>query len=381
MSTNSSIEWTDASWQVTAGCTKVSPGCANCYAERMAYRLASMHVEPYSLGVVAGVNGKPAKNEEGVSFTPRWTGRVVTIEKNLEEPLRWRKPRRVFVDSMSDLFHEDVPFDFIDRVFAVMALCPQHTFQILTKRPARMGEYFNAPIPLSDRANNVAGMHPTRINGKLFTWGEPIRWGQRGWNDDPYDRRPWPGWPLKNVWLGTSVEDQQRADERIPELLKCPAAVRFLSCEPLLGAIDLSREPYPLAIYSEAKGCQFRSQPGNQLIGFGEGGYRKISAPPRISWVIAGGESGPKARPTNVAWIRSIVEQCKAAGVACFVKQLGANATFYDDGDGAGGTIYEFRLGPPDYPSIRDKKGGEPSEWPIDLRVRQMPAVPAGVNA
>lgn len=320
-----------------------SPGCARCYAETMAKRIAGMA----RADKAAGRN--PGRKEHYLNVLNdkgRWNGKVELVPEALADPLTWSKPRRVFVNSMSDLFHEGVPFDFVDSVFAVMALCPQHTFQVLTKRPERMAEYFNAEIPLSTRADCVAGMHPTRIHGRLFTWGEPMKPWLRGAADDPYDRRPWPGWPLPNVWLGTSVEDQQRADERIPHLTGCHAAVRFLSCEPLLGEIDLH--------------CL-----------------------DRIDWVIVGGESGGGARPCNVQWIRSIVRQCRTAGVACFVKQMGSRIELPNDTArewGRDGDVLSWESDDVHYQGeekiarLEDHKGGDPSEWPEDLRVREFPA-------
>jgi protein gp37 len=199
---------------------------------------------------------------------------VMTHEDRLDQPLRWTKPRKVFVNSMSDLFHEDVPDAFIDRVFAVMALAPQHTFQILTKRAERMREYMSGRrTRRGDRAVRPHERRAPRIAKGSYSW------------------------PLPNVWLGVSVENQHFADERIPLLLQTPAAVRFISAEPLLGPVDLAHwlDDIP-------------------------------SGSRRLDWVIVGGESGPGARPFDLAWARSIVQQCQAAGVPVFVKQLGASA-------------------------------------------------------
>jgi len=320
------IEWTDATWNPVVGCTPVSPGCANCYAATFASRFGAVW--------------------PGVAAHGKWTKKILLRPEVLDVPLHWRKPRRkprrVFVCSMSDLFHQSVPFSFIDRVFAVMALCPQHQFQALTKRPERMAEYI--------------------ARGGDGIWSAAL--------DIDADRvRPEtdPGWPLRNVWLGTSCEDQATADERIPHLLRCPAAVRFLSCEPLLDEIDLSgymNGPYV-------------GLPGDVVHPNWNAG---------IDWVIVGGESGPKARPCNVEWIRGIVRRCQSASVPIFVKQLGVNvvgetrqccgerwlngsrsadcpACF---GMGACGVL---RYTP------RDAKGADPAEWPADLRVRQWPEV------
>lgn len=220
MSQYSTIEWTDATWNPVTGCSPVSSGCSNCFAAQLAATRLK-HLPAYE--------GLATVNSRGQGV---FNGTIKLHEDRLLDPLKWRKPRRIFVNSMSDLFHESVPFEFIDRVFAVMALCPQHTFQILTKRPERMAEYLNRPAMTSLLARAVA-------NG-------PIQFWERGSHLYHYefDLTPsgfsWCGqWPLPNVWLGTSVENQAAADERIPHLLRCPAAVRFLSCEPLLGEVDL----------------------------------------------------------------------------------------------------------------------------------------------
>ena len=216
------IEWTDETWNPVTGCTKVSPGCDHCYAERVTERFHG-----------------PGSFE-----------RVVLHPDRLDKPLRWRKPRKVFVNSMSDLFHEQVPDTFIGLVWQVMAETPQHTYQILTKRHARMRSFLNR----------------------------------------------WPD-PLPNVWLGVSVEDQKWADIRIPALLDTPAAVRFLSCEPLLGAVSLTRWLH--------------------------GGFGVAGPWPDLDWVIVGGESGPGARPMRPDWARSLRDECEAADVPFLFKQWG----------------------------------------------------------
>jgi len=315
VSTQSKIEWTDTTWNPLAGCTPVSPGCRNCYAANHARRLAG-HPNPKVGGPYAGT-ARTAGDGRAV-----FTGQVNLLEDRLTQPLRWRKPRRVFVNAMSDLFHPDVPDDFVDKVFAVMALCPQHTFQVLTKRPERMAEW---------ALLNSTGGHVFHV---ASTMGSP-RSGI---------------WPLPNVWLGTSVEDQARADERIPHLLRCPAAVRFLSCEPLLGPVDVS--PYLDGAW--ANGDAYPSGP-------------------RVNWIIPGGESGPGARPCNVEWVRSLVRQCSDAGVACFVKQLGARPRSSCDHFG----VTQTDVGGWWEHLLRDHKGGDMEEWPEDLRVREYPQEPS----
>ena len=332
MSTNSSIEWTEVTWNPVVGCTPISPGCDLCYAGVMSHRLAAMGQAAYVGLTVKRKAPARAGGRERATFN----GTVRTLPDRLADPLGWRKPRRVFVNSMSDLFHKDVPFEFIDRVFAVMALAPQHTFQVLTKRPERMAEYLADSIA-QRRVARVAEA-ASRIDTTPYRYQGIVEGS----------------WPLPNVWLGTSVENQDAADERIPHLLRCPAAVRFLSCEPLLGPIDLS------AYF----GGPYVGLPGDKVhpnYNFG------------IGWVIVGGESGPGARPCDVAWIRSVVAQCKAAGTACFVKQVGSKPRgfaqwHHPDNDGHG-----IDIGGETGRKLTDKKGGDPAEWPEDLQVREMP--------
>jgi protein gp37 len=306
----SNIEWTDRTWNPVVGCTPVSAGCLNCYAATMGVRLEAMERPEYV--------GLTVKRDSRAVFT----GKVNTLENRLIEPLSWRKPKMVFVNSMSDLFHEAVPFGFIDRVFAVMALCPRHTFQVLTKRPERMAEYLD--------------------DGRLTMVAQAAAMMGHGEASMAF------GWPVPNIWLGTSCEDQKNADERIPHLLKCPAAVRFLSCEPLLGPIDLS------AFF------------GGEYYGIGGVQQNRNFG---IDWVIAGGESGPRARACDIRWIRVIVSQCHAAGVPCFVKQFGSRphsrVAITTEGDAVARDCTQIAL--------KDKKGGDPSEWPEDLRVREFP--------
>ncbi len=230
MSLNSAIEWTDATWNPTTGCDRVSAGCDHCYALTLAKRLKAMGNIRYQ------VDGNPVTSGTGFGLT-------VHADK-FHEPLSWKLPRRVFVNSMSDLFHPQVPKNLIFEIFDVMAEASQHQFQVLTKRPRRMG-------PIVRDWCSVRGSEP-----------------------------------LGNVWLGTSIENQEWADRRVPLLAEVPAAVRFISCEPLLG---------------------------NTVI-------PKIQA---LNWVIVGGESGPRARPMEIEWVSSLRDQCVSAGVAFFFKQWG----------------------------------------------------------
>lgn len=296
MSGPSNIEWTDCTWNPVVGCTRVSAGCDHCYAAGMTKRLEAMGQKPYA----------------GLTHNGHFNGVVRCLPERLNDPLHWKKPRRVFVNSMSDLFHEGVPFDFIDKVFAVMALCPQHTFQILTKRPQRMAEY------LTGVRDQVLG-HAT-ASSHWHAWAE-VAWLGRASFEVPWS---WHGetirgpWPTRNVWLGTSIENQATADARIPHLLRCSAAVRFLSVEPLLGPIDFARcDPCPLLRW-HCPQCDARIRERACPVCGREGHHGES-----IDWVILGGESGRKARPMHPDWARSIRDQCVAAGVPFFFKQWG----------------------------------------------------------
>lgn len=285
---STTIEWTQRpgtkgeTWNPVVGCTKVSPGCKHCYAEELHDRRHKAYTE----GKLQNLPqyAKPFR-------------KVQLMHERLTLPLKWKQPRTVFVNSMSDLFHEEVPYSFVDQVFAVMALTPQHTYQVLTKRPERMEEYLCDPQ--RREAIEAAILQVMDAHG-LPTTDVP-------WVSDRLEALP-------NVWLGTSVEDQKAADERIPHLLRCPAAVRFLSCEPLLGAVDLTRVLYDgVCVIDCLNGTHGFPLPHAEL--------PKNTGP--VHWVIAGGESGPKARPMHPDWARDLRDQCKAAGVPFFFKQWG----------------------------------------------------------
>lgn len=276
------IQWTQETWNPTSGCDRLSEGCDHCYALTMAKRLKAM--------------GQPKYQKDG---DPRTSGPGFGLTMHNDAvglPLTWRKPRKVFVNSMSDLFHGHVTDEFIARVFAVMAATPQHTYQVLTKRHGRMRSLLG-----NDGQTLLEATQDEETASRLYN----------------------AGWPLPNVHLGVSVENQKWASIRIPALLDVEAAVRFLSCEPLLGPVDLTA----------------------YLHGIG--------------WCIVGGESGRGSRPMDEEWVRRIIADCRDAGVPVFVKQLGS---VWAQARGA------------------DGKGGEPSYWPEDLRVREFPssaAVPA----
>lgn len=304
--TNTKIEWTDATWSPVSGCSKVSPGCAHCYAERVSHRF--------------GFTSQP--------WTPEHAAENVVLHPDrLDQPLRWRKPRRIFVNSMSDLFHDAVPDEFIDRVFATMAICgaqrhtcragercthdeepgcwqngggkenPKHTFQILTKRPDRMRAYLTS----ADRWSRIQEV------------GNDPEWSV-GW-DDPYELIQSMGWPLPNVWLGVSAENQHFADERIPLLLETPAAVRFVSAEPLLGPVNLTNITADTEGGPEQWNVLDKAEAAEALVPYAPN--------TSVDWVICGGESGPNARPMQLDWARSLRDQCQEAGVPYFLKQMG----------------------------------------------------------
>lgn len=273
MADNTQIEWTEATWNPVTGCTVTSPGCTNCYAMKLAGTRLAHHESRGGLTI-------------DTKAGPVWTGEVRFNEQWLDQPLRWKRARMIFVCAHGDLFHESVPEAWIDRVFAVMALCPQHTFQVLTKRSDRMRHFFGRPDRESEVAQAAYDLDE-RVEGGCLSW------------------------PLPNVWLGVSVEDQARADQRIPDLLATPAAVRWLSCEPLLGPVDLTD--------MTTEGCTWL----NALEGRMHVGPAVIEADSKLDWIVAGGESGPGARPMHPDWARSLRNQCAGAGVPFFFKQWG----------------------------------------------------------
>ncbi|TPM41575.1 phage Gp37/Gp68 family protein [Mesorhizobium sp. B2-3-4] len=333
MADKSPIEWTDATWNPIVGCSIVSPGCTNCYAMKMAGRIEAM-----ARGGERSEQGSKnpgAKHYAGttkkVNGNTVWTGKLALApEKTLLQPLAWRAPRRIFVNSMGDLFHEDVPDEWIDRVFAVMALAPQHTFQVLTKRAKRMREYFAETWQRPARAAlEIDGMTiPAQPVGVTDRWHQIDLAIDRVTEDTLFDddrfwtpqgsligRPAWPRQPLPNVWLGISAERQQEADERIPDLLATPAAIRFVSAEPLLGPINFRRirvAPDHHTIIDALEGYAIADAIS------GSGQERTM-----LDWIIAGGESGHQARAMHPAWPRSIRDQCAAAGVSFFFKQWG----------------------------------------------------------
>ena len=300
----SKIEWTEKTWNPVRGCSPASPGCTHCYAMALAHRHGANPT-------IEGYEGLTQPSKAG----PVWTGKVEAAPDAVwETPLRRRTPTMWFVNSMGDLFHPEVPDAWIDRAFAVMALCPQHTFQVLTKHPERMREYF---------ASTRRGWVATAISNVAVGAGLPFEQpeGPVEWTDGPSPELAFTGdWPLPNVWLGVSAEDQTRAEARIPVLLDTPAAVRFVSCEPLLGPIDLQSLQYPRRYGSGWRDALWgvkRDAYGTRLPGYTS---RDLTT---LDWVIVGGESGPKARPMHPDCARSLRDQCAAAGVPFFFKQWG----------------------------------------------------------
>jgi protein gp37 len=332
------IEWTERSWNPIVGCTVVSPGCTNCYAMKMADRLEAMAPKPNGEGNphLLHYRGTTTRGQFQ-SKPPVWTGKVAMAPDHvLLEPLRRRTPTTWFVNSMGDLFHEAVPDEWIDRVFAVMALCPQHTFQVLTKRSARMRQYMleqwqGTPARTISLGHgetlNIPAGGPTGRVGQIEEACEPLL-EQLGlvdttkdelWTEDGKCKAMQWSWPLPNVWLGVSAEDQKRADERIPDLLATPAAIRFVSAEPLLGPIDFTE-------IMHAPGHALHALWGLKAHTDGTASYGA-----KIDWIIVGGESGPEARPMHPDWARQIRDQCAAAGTAFFFKQWGEWKHLSDD--------------------------------------------------
>lgn len=297
MSTKTTIEWTkndDGSagrtWNVVTGCDKISSGCDHCYAENIARRFA-------------GGPGFP----NGFAVTPH-------LER-LTDPLKWRKPTRVFVNSMSDMFHAEIPDDLIAKMFAVMAATPQHTYQILSKRHGRMRSLLNSGAFGDLVTKEVLRLDKSKLPGGVQTWLAEHFMALRAHGA--------PMAPLPNVHLGVSVEDQHWADIRIPALLDTPAAVRFISAEPLLG---------PLNIFGIDHGAHERDWDGGDWICLDcsteecQVAWRIADdRNPGIAWIIAGAESGPGARPMNVDWVRSLRDQCTRVGAAFFYKQDAKN--------------------------------------------------------
>jgi protein gp37 len=311
---NGGIAWTDATWNPIRGCSRVSSGCINCYAEAQAARFCCEGMPFYDL-IRKG----------------RWTGVVRFIAEHLADPLHWRTPRRVFVNSMSDLFHPSVTNEQIAAIYGVMSACQQHTFQLLTKRPERAVEWYEWAEGQDAEVGPLRAMQEA-----ICCIGAPLPG-----NWDREEGPPIPDvWPLPNLHLLVSCEDHTAAAERIPLLMKCPSAARGVSLEPLLGPIDLTHF------------VRDQLLPGNTWadclcdeIDPSDRPCPPCYAQQGIDWVIVGCESGQHRRPCNTDWVISIVRQCREAGVACFVKQL----------------------------DFGGKVSKNPEDWPEALRVRMFP--------
>lgn len=371
--TTTSIEWTASpsgvpgkTWNPTRGCSLASPGCENCYAMNFAHRFSG-----------------PGKPFEGLTQLrkkgkgPVWTGEVRTIPDSLTEPLHWKTPSRIFVGSMSDIFHEDVSDAYLMRIWSIMAKASWHTFLVLTKRPERMAAWLKRWSDVEPaEQDHVMARGPEAVR-KAHTSGRALMFAEvlDGMGEPP----PGAAWPtydwaegirwypnvLSNVWLGTSIENQTYADKRVPALLQCDAALRFLSIEPLLGAIRLDPS-WLLGKFlqcpaetndPETDGC--RGCPGHEKPGYGE---CHAERGPRLGWVIVGGESGGKARSMQLDWATALQKQCAETYTPFFFKQAGRRPTVTS---ADGHQLVQLKLKSP--------KGGDLDELPCELRVREFP--------
>lgn len=276
------IGWCDQTWNPIIGCDKISEGCKECYAEKIAYRLAHMRMN----------QGESLPEYENVIDwkSKRWNGKTYFIESILQKPLKRKKPTKYFVCSMGDLFHESVHFEWIDTLFTVMSDCDHHTYQILTKRPERMKEFFDWKNEQTKELFNA----------------------------------PWV--PKDNIWLGVTAENQERANERIPILLQIPAKVHFVSVEPMLGEISLSilkdTQDGVTGFYNALRGYSCHK---SYHVSRKDDIYKKI---PKLDWVICGGETGQNERPMKREWVENLLNQCKEANVPFFFKGWGTCQEF-----------------------------------------------------
>ncbi len=300
MGDKTNIEWTDATWNPIRGCSRISEGCRNCYAEGVANRF----------------KGEGMPYEGLIAKTGQWNGNIKVIDDLLSQPVRWKKPRRIFVNSMSDLFHENLTDEQIDKVFGVMWACwmmgIEHKFQILTKRAKRMHEYMS-----QDRRYEWAkAAMPAGLRDKITLYPNPH----------------------PNIWLGVSVEDQKTADERIPFLLGTPAAVRWISAEPLLEKIDLTKVSYEQSPGYFGDALQWYHRPHSERNTKWNG----------LDWAVVGGESGKNARAMHPEWVRNLRDQCVDANVPFFFKQWGEHAPNWfndDNGNKIEGSEWIDRMG------------------------------------
>lgn len=298
----SKIEWTDKTWNPIIGCSKISEGCQDCYAEKMAARIINMTLEKQ--------NETHLNYCEILNDNLKWNGQTVFCQNMIEKPLYWKIPRKIFVCSMGDLFHEKVSFEWIDKIMAIIAMNPHHIFQILTKRPGIALKYFKSRNNdksdiwdyMKDYCYDFIHLWDNNNLPENWMWIKTI--DENGFKDSEL---LWEGeWPLKNLWMGATIENEKEK-HRILDLLKIPAKIHFISCEPLLSNIDL----YPWL---------------EQYISPSESGHNDWLK--GLDWVIAGCESGPNARPTHPDWVRSIQYQCQMANIPFFFKQWGTNRPF-----------------------------------------------------
>lgn len=352
MADHTHIEWTDATWNPIIGCSVISPGCSNCYAMKMAHRLEAMGVAHYA--------GATQKTKTGGV----WTGKIALAPKHvITKPIWWKRPRRVFVNSMSDLFHEDVPEGWIDLAFSVMALAPQHTFQVLTKRSGRMRAYLSDPRTRRRIYEKVCDRVVfERLKVVLIAPGVDAS------QAPPGPRIHLDTWPLPNVWVGVSAENEDQAQARLPDLFHTPAAVRWASFEPLIGRIDVrrwipagrpARRPsgetiiVPHYYMAECHNCGWMGS--SELCGVDRGfDDSDVYCPDchasgaddgpagKLDWAVVGGENGK--RPMHPDWAREIRDACAVANVPFLFKQWGTHA-WVERVEGDPTTLTPYRAG------------------------------------
>jgi protein gp37 len=312
MSDNSKIEWCDATLNVFRGCSKVSAGCKHCYAEAMAARFH-----------------KPGQWGHGLTDGRHWTGDVNFVPEAMTKPFRWHKPRRIFINSTSDTFHKNVEDEWLDYLIATIALNPHHTFMVLTKRPERMHKYMHNLTEKITTSKDTLVFLKSRFADAMRLVSRYV--GAEYPNNAPL---AFETWPPPNLWLGVSIEDQATAEQRITPLLATPAAVRFVSAEPLLAPVDLTRldmdvmfginDPDP---HGYRPKHYFDALRGMSDINPIHGAEPDLG---KLDWLIVGGESGPNARPTHPDWVCSLRDQCAVTDTPFFFKQWGSWQCVYD---------------------------------------------------
>lgn len=323
MGDKTGIGWTDSTWNFFVGCSLKGAGCTNCYAMLQAHEDSGPG--GYYEGLTRISGGRPV-----------WVGKTLLKPDKLIVPFRKTKPRMYFVNSMSDMFHETIPFEYVAAGFGIMAASPQHQFQVLTKRPRRMLEFFDwleENVHKIQRTDAFCALQTAKWLGHD---GAQRLLESEGWREKEV-------WPLPNVWLGVSASTQEAADDRVPLLLQAPAAIRFVSAEPLLEKIDLKCLHYNDVVAIDA------------LTGESGVPYPHAKSGPGLDWVIVGGESGPRARPCKQEWVEFMVKQCQESDVSVFMKQKGS--TWARECGSA------------------SPKGDIPEEFPKHLQVQQFPSI------